>query len=83
MVDTVFQDKEETMGYKHKDALLDSLLGKRVTVTFIDGDKITGLLGFDEQMEQYKLTNAINEKRGFPTHDTLFRKSHYKDVVRR
>lgn len=71
------------MGYNRRDALLDSLLDKRVTITFIDGIKYTGLLKFDDEREMYKLVNTINEKGGFPTHDCLFRKSRCKDVVRR
>ena len=71
------------MGYKHKDALLESLIDKRVTINFKDGTTYTGLLKFDEGFGMYRLINVVNEKTGFPKQDTLFRKSHYKDVVRR
>ena len=83
MVDTVFQDKEETMGYKHKDALLESLIDKRVTINFKHGKTYTGTLGFNEELGMYILINVVDEKTGFPTGSVLFRKSHYKDVVRR
>ena len=64
----------------HRDEKLDGLIGKRVTITFTDGDRLSGLLTFDERMSHYVLKNAIDEKKGFSRNDTAFRKSHVKSI---
>ena len=63
----------------HRNSKLDKLLGKRVKVSFTDGDVITGTLKFYEASGFYKLTNCLS-KRGFIVNDTLFRKSHVKEI---
>lgn len=63
----------------HRNSKFDKFIGKRVKVSFTDGDIITGLLDFDEERQFYKLTNCMN-KKGFMVNDTLFRKSHVKEI---
>lgn len=64
----------------HRDEKLDSMIGKRVTVTLFDTSTYTGLLSFDESQDRYKLKNVVNERRGFPDMDVLFRKSHVTKI---
>lgn len=56
----------------HKSEKLDALIGKKVTVTFFDGDSRTGVLSY---------TDPTNRRPGFYYVDNLhFRKSHVKSI---
>lgn len=63
----------------HRNSKWEKYIGKRVRVSFADGDIITGLLNFDDERQFYKLTNCMG-KKGFLVNDTLFRKSHVKEI---
>lgn len=65
-------------GKMHRDEKLDKLINRRVTITFKDGSCYTGNLVWEE--DRYKLKGVINEKTGFMTYDTGFRKSHIKSI---
>lgn len=66
----------------HRCGKLDMLLGKRLKITFANGDVITGSLAWDEDEQSYKLKNAIDDKKGFTVKDRLFRKSQ-ADIIER
>lgn len=66
----------------HRCGKLDMLLGKRLKITFANGDVIKGSLVWDEIEQSYKLKNAIDDKKGFMVKDRLFRKSQ-ADIIER
>ena len=69
------------MTYNHNSPKIDRFIGKRVTVEFTDGTVYIGLLkGFNEKIDRYVLVNVLNDKTGFPTTNTEFRKSHVKRI---
>ena len=66
----------------HRCGKVDMLLGKRLKITFANGDVIKGSLSWDETEQSYKLKNAIDDKKGFMVKDRLFRKSQ-ADIIER
>lgn len=66
----------------HRCRKLDMQLGKRLKITFTDGDVITGSLAWDNDMQSYKLKNCIDNKKGFAVRDKFFRKSN-ADIIER
>ena len=66
----------------HRSGKLDMLLGKRLKITFSDGDVINGTLAWDNEKQSYKLKNCIDDKKGFMVKDKLFRKSN-ADIIER
>ena len=61
------------MSKVHEDERLNSLLGKRVRITFFDGDVYEGILGRSDYSQRYALKR---EAKG----DVHFFKSHVKKV---
>lgn len=61
-----------------KDEKLDRYIDKRVKISFIDGDVLSGILNFHNGF--YFLRNCVDEKKGWMRQDTHFRKSHVKKV---
>ena len=66
----------------HRCRKLDMLLGKRLKITFADGDVIKGSLAWDEDRQSYKLKSCIDEKKGFMVSDKYFRKSNAEIIER-
>jgi len=66
----------------HRSMKFDMLLGKRLRITFANGDVIKGSLAWDNDKQTYKLKNAIDDKKGFMIQDRLFRKSQ-ADIIER
>lgn len=66
----------------HRSGKLDMMLGKRLKITFSDGDVIKGTLAWDEDKQSYKLKSCIDDKKGFMVKDKLFRKSN-ADIIER
>lgn len=66
----------------HRCRKLDMLLGKRLKITFSNGDVVKGSLIWDTEEQSYKLKNAIDDKKGFTVKDRLFRKSQ-ADIIER
>jgi len=66
----------------HRCRKLDMLLGKRLKITFSNGDVIKGSLIWDTEEQSYKLKNAIDDKKGFAVKDKFFRKSN-ADIIER
>ena len=57
----------------HEDERLNSLIGKRVRITFNDGDVDEGILGRSEYSQRYALERLLKG-------DVHFYKSHVKNV---
>lgn len=66
----------------HRSMKFDMLLGKRLRITFANGDIIKGCLAWDNDEQTYKLKNAIDEKKGFMVKDRNFRKSQAQIIER-
>ena len=66
----------------HRCRKLDMLLGKRLRITFSNGDIMKGNLAWDNDEQTYKLKNAIDEKKGFMVKDRNFRKSQAQIIER-
>ena len=66
----------------HRCGKLDMLLGRRLKITFTNGDVVRGNLIWDIEAQSYKLKNCLDEKRGFMVDDRLFRKSQAKIIER-
>lgn len=66
----------------HRSMKFDMLLGKRLRITFANGDVIKGCLAWDETEQSYKLKNAIDDKKGFMVKDRNFRKSQAQIIER-
>ena len=66
----------------HRCRKLDMLLGKRLQITFSNGDIMKGNLAWDNTEQSYKLKNCMDEKKGFLVADSLFRKSQATIVER-
>ena len=58
------------------------MLGKRLKITFSDGDVINGTLAWDNEKQSYKLKNCIDDKKGVMVKDKLFRKTN-ADIIER
>ena len=58
------------------------LLGKRLRITFSNGDIMKGNLVWDNIEQSYKLKNYMDDKKGFMVSDRIFRKSQAKTIER-
>lgn len=66
----------------HRCRKLDMLLGKRLRITFSNGDIMKGNLVWDDTEQSYKLKNCMDDKKGFMVSDRIFRKSQAKTIER-
>lgn len=66
----------------HRSMKLDMLLGKRLKITFANGDVMNGNLAWDTEEQSYKLRNCMDNKTGFAVKDRFFRKSQ-ADIIER
>ena len=66
----------------HRCRKLDMLLGKRLKITFSNGEIMKGNLVWDNTEQSYKLKNCMDDKNGFLVAERLFRKSQAKIVER-
>lgn len=69
-----------TCSYNRRDKRLDALLGRAVEITFIDDEKETGVLGWNEHLEPLMLVPQHYYLRLVNGSHLAFRKSHVKSV---
>jgi hypothetical protein len=69
-----------THSYNRRDKRLDALLGRAVEITFTDGEKETGVLGWNEHLEPLMLVPQHYYLRLASGSHLSFRKSYVKSV---
>lgn len=66
--------------YNRRDKRLDALLGREVEITFIDNEKETGVIGWNEHLEPLMIYPQRYYLRLANGSHLTFRKSHVKII---